>query len=729
MSENNYNISASSPDEAKAADILVAALEERHAHGTYSFAFISDKSMDSDCYEIHTEDNTVTFTAAGIRGFLFAAGHFLRKCEFKDGHDTLSENIDGSYAPYKKIRGHQLGYRTTPNTYDAWSEDDYEKYFTELMLFGCNTMEHTHFEDKAENYNRLMKYKQDEFLALASRAADSIDMDVSIWYPNDPSPENEYFSSREHIFSIMPRIDAIFPPGGDPGCFDGDIFVKRSDMLGEKLKAIHPNAQMWPSAQSPHSPGWGEKFIEQMEKLPENIDGIVTGPNRAFDLDVLRKRLPAKYPIRLYPDITHNVRCEYPVHVFRDDWHYAFASAMSRECVNPRPREYAALHKLTAPYTCGSVSYSEGVSDDVNKFVWSTLDYFANGDIREILTDYARLFIYDADAQAIADGILGLENNWECAPAENPGIEYTYYIFKSQLDKTPTLCKNWRFMLLYFRAECDMYIRKKMIEESALIKKARELIKLNEPEKAKQVLNVGLTQQCKELRDDIDRRACELFDLIGIQLDSKRFCADSWERGATLDTIDNPVTDRAYLLNRIEYAEKLPENERAEFYAGLINRNNVDSDEYYFSFALHGFDALGVKQEPDFYMDFQGDDPGVNNGAIPMSMLKVYDHYSFLAKTGGLTSERGYKLILNIKPRYRDEVHHFTIKINGKTLYDGKQYGGVINREWDEKYSAPGFESHEYEIPDGFLINGCADIEIREEKIGVMLSEFRIIKI
>ena len=79
--------------------------------------------------------------------------------------------------------------------------------------------------------------------------------------------------------------------------------------ISKALKSVHPNAQMWPSAQQPHSiPTWGETFIKEMEKLPEEIDGVIIGPNKAFPIDVLRRRLPAKYPIRLYPDITHNVR-------------------------------------------------------------------------------------------------------------------------------------------------------------------------------------------------------------------------------------------------------------------------------------------------------------------------------------------------------------------------------------------------------------------------------------
>ena len=162
--ENTYKISAVTPGEIKASGILKSEIAKRNAKCPYSFKFVSDKNTDRDSYKISKNADEITFTAYGIRGFMFAIGHFLRKTKIAGGEITLTEDIVGAYSPIKKIRGHQLGYRDTPNTYDAWDYDTYFNYFKELMFFGCNTMEHTHFEDKDENYNPLMKYKQDEFL-------------------------------------------------------------------------------------------------------------------------------------------------------------------------------------------------------------------------------------------------------------------------------------------------------------------------------------------------------------------------------------------------------------------------------------------------------------------------------------------------------------------------------------------------------------------------------------
>lgn len=86
----------------------------------------------------------------------------------------------------------------------------------------------------------------------------------------------------------------MFPPGGDPGDYDADEFISRCRDFSRLLKEYHPNAEMWPSAQQPHSiPNWGEKLISELQKLPDEIDGIITGPNHAFEMDELRRRVPA----------------------------------------------------------------------------------------------------------------------------------------------------------------------------------------------------------------------------------------------------------------------------------------------------------------------------------------------------------------------------------------------------------------------------------------------------
>ena len=723
-----YTLVASSSQAAKAAEILSDELKKRHctesADFTKTITLVTDDSIENkDSYRIEVTENGLVMTAKGIRGLVYAVGRFLRKTEYNNGRITLVEDISGEYSPYMKIRGHQLGYRVTANTYEAWTPDEYYTYIKELMYVGCNTFEHTIFNE-SDKTNRLMKYSQPDMVHMVNEKAKELDMDISYWCPNDDKPAEESAEVRADFFRNQPYGDIYFPPGSDPGDFDADVLVDRVQLIAREIRKHHPDMQLWPSAQSPDGFGkWGDDFICKMNEMPSEIDGVITGPNCAMPLHELRKRLPLRYPIRLYPDITHNVRCEYPVHFDRDDWHYALASTLSRETINPRPSEYRAIHRLTRQYIVGSVSYSEGIHDDVNKFIWSDMDFDPDVTLNDSLSDYARLFFPGADTKKIVSGILGLEKNWEGDPWENPHIEFTHKLFSDVIKENPELWNNVRFLMCLFRAKCDLLVKMRREKENELVKKAGYYLARFDIPVAERVLNTPLGQEYDLLHDEIFRIGNMLFEMAGMQLDVEHYCALGWERGATLDTIDNPVSDRLWLLDRINYCLSLDESERNAYITALLGRNSTKKGEVYFSFAEHGFTQLGIPQEPYFYMDYQGDRPNVNNGTIPMSMLKVFDHYSFRMKAGGLENDREYELWLNIKPRYRDEVDEFTIKINSHVLYKGKQYGGERDGKWDKAFSAPGFEIHRYKIPRELIENGCVDIEITEPKIGIMLCE------
>lgn len=681
-----------------------------------------------DAYKIAYTDKSIEFSANGIRGLIYAIGMFLRKTEYKGGIIELISDIDGEYSPLMQIRGHQLGYRTTPNTYDAWDIDNYERYYKDIMYFGANTVEHIPTEGKDE-YNRLMKYKTEELCTAASAKADEFDLDVSLWYPNSEETIDEALKNRERFFSESPRIDVVFPPGGDPGELQADDFINRVKEISHCLKSIHPNAKMYPSAQAPHSyKDWGDIFIKEMTQEPSEIDGIIIGPNRAMDIDELRMRLPSRYPIRFYPDITHNVRCEHPVHFLYDDWHYAYAATESRECVNPRPKELRLLHRLTRGYIIGSVSYSEGVNDDLNKMIWADMDWFGECNLRTSVEDYARLFFPGGNIQLITDAIFGLEENWSCDPAENSSVEATLDKWLRIGAENNKLYSNWRYIMHLFRASCDSLVRKRRIFETDLIMKSRKYLFRNEYNKAEEILRTDFSNEYKDLRKKTDEYAEMLFNMIGLQLDVKNYCGNSWERGATLETIDNNITNRAYYLNRFRNAEKLPTEEKLEYMKSIYSREDVEKDEFYYSFAEHGLECADMRQDGYVYMNFKGDNPSVNNGSLPINVLRVYDNYSFKCKISGLTGGCDYKLRIIHLSRKTDGITDYSVCFNGKCIYKGGLFGEK-DIEYDKKYLSAGFESAVYIIPKEAIINGCGILELSEPETGVMFSEFSITKI
>lgn len=726
----NFYISAKTETELKAAELFKKELLKRTksscTEGGVSFIFKETGDLkDNDCYKIDFENDAFTFSAKTVRGFIFAYSYFLRKCEFKNAKIILVKDICGTHIPQKPIRGHQVGYRTTPNTYDAWDYEQYFEYYLDMMAFGTNVCEHIPYEKGVSKRNCLMKYDEEEFLIEASRLADSLDLDVSLWHPNcDNETLEEAVERRRKLYKKIPRIDYLFIPGGDPGEYYADEFIERTRKISDALKETHEKALVFPSAQAPHKyHDWGDKLVEELQKEPCEIDGLIMGPNHAFPMHELRAKTPQKYPMRFYPDITHNVRCEYPVHFLNDDWHYAFASTLSRESVNPRPVEFHTLHRLFSHYTVGSVSYSEGVHDDLNKMIWSLLEFDDTYPLNEAVADYVRYFFYGTNTESLTEAIFGLEKNWEGNPLYNPSVNSTYKAFCELKRNYPSLSENWRFLLLYFRACCDKLVAERMKFENALIEDAKCYLKKYDVQKAKEILSSDFTHSYKKLHKEIFDLGELLFNLIGIQLDVEHYHTDGWERGATLDTIDRPVTDKLWLINKIEYCESLPESEKNGFITRLLNRNTVASDEYYYSVALHELVSLGVKQDGEFYMNFQGDRPE-NNGSMPVSMLKVYDHFSFHAKLGGF-SDRDYTLTVIYKDHSTKNTHQ-KITANGFTVYEGASFGGERNGQFDKEMLCDGFLSAAYKIKKEYFINGTLDLLITEDTKGIEICEFFI---
>ena len=715
-----------------AADIFIEEIASRgvpcgraDSRETADVIFECVPMKDKDCFRISEDGEKHVFAASGIRGLLYAAGLFLRKTEYNNGEARLVRDIRGDHAPKKPIRGHQLGYRPTANSYEAWDEAQYRRYYLDMMYFGANTVEHLP-ECAGDTRNRLMKYSSEEMCAAASGIADGLDLDVSLWMPNYEETDAEAVINAQRVFAATPRIDAVFIPGSDPGDLPADALFRRAGKIYQSLIKYHPQTKIWISAQAPHdTPEWGDAFIKEIEKRPDFVGGVIQGPNRAMELDELRRRVPGKYPIRLYPDITHNVRCEYPVHFPTDDWHYAWAATLSRESVDPRAKEMRRIHRLTRQYVVGSVSYSEGINDDFNKMIWSCMDWYGEVDLRECALDYARLFFPGGDAETLADALFGLEENWESAPEESVSVEPTLRGWLKAGEADPALYGNWRYLMHLFRAECDAIVRRKRIFEANLISRARELLIAGDIDESEAALRSAPPGDIKKLRHDLEEHGKRLFEMIGMQLDVDRYCANSWERGAVLDTIDNPVTNREYLLSRFALAPQDPTEKRA-YLLSAFDRTRVTDDEFYYSVAEQGLECCGCAQEWYPYMNFRGDDPN-RRGTMPMEITKVFDNYSFRLNTGGFDPKSDYIMRVVYFDKKKDAVTHHKIRINDAVIYEGPQFG-QSDPYYDKKYLPEGFVSAVYDVPGSVFKGGSARIVLSEPTMGVMFSEIFITK-
>ncbi len=100
----------------------------------------------------------VWVVGADARGTLFGVGSLLRRLDWAPGVLAINPKLDVATAPAYTIRGHQLGYRPTSNTYDAWSAARFDQYIRELTFFGANSIEGIPFQDRRKT--PVMKFSR-----------------------------------------------------------------------------------------------------------------------------------------------------------------------------------------------------------------------------------------------------------------------------------------------------------------------------------------------------------------------------------------------------------------------------------------------------------------------------------------------------------------------------------------------------------------------------------------
>ncbi|MCP5517912.1 MAG: hypothetical protein H7A45_11730 [Verrucomicrobiales bacterium] len=527
------------------------------------------------------------------RGVLFGVGHLLRHLEIRPGSVTLPDDFTVTTAPRQRLRGHQLGFRPKTHSYDAWDVAQWEQYYRDLIVFGANAIElmPPRTDDAADSPHFPLPPM--EMMGRMSQLADDYDLDVWIWYPAmdrdyaDPATVERALHEWREVFEQLPRVDAVFVPGGDPGHTPPRTLMSLLARQSASLREAHPGAELWVSPQG-FDRQWLDEFLDLLRHDgPDWLAGVVFGPQVRMSLPELRAAIPSRYPIRHYPDITHTRQCQYPV----PDWDVAFAITEGRECINPRPVDQAAIFRLLQPHTVGFLTYSEGCNDDVNKAVWSALGWDPEQPVIDILREYSRHFIGPDFEEGFAQGLLALERNWRGPVAANPGIETTLRQFQ-QMERQagPAVRANWRFQQALFRAHYDAFIQRRLARETALEQEATDALQqadrngaLFALRQAEATLDRALTEPvAPDLRARIRELAESLFQSIRMQLSVPRHAAIAVDRGASLDTLDYPLNNRRWLLEQFPRIRALPtEAARLEAIRTLVDWTNPGPGGFY----------------------------------------------------------------------------------------------------------------------------------------------------
>jgi hypothetical protein len=626
------------------------------------------------------------------RGVLFGVGRLLRELRLGRLKVTLPSGFAETSAPRTSLRGHQIGYRPKTNSFDGWTVPMWEQYIRDLVVFGCNAVELIPPRSDDVPDSPLFPLPPLRMMTEVSRIAGEYGLDVWVWYPamdkDYANPKTVAFALNEwaEVFKALPRIDAVFVPGGDPGHTAPKTLFALLEKQATNLRRHHPQATMWVSPQS-FTAARMDEFHELIRREPPWLAGVVYGPQTRVSLPKLRAALPSKVPIRDYPDITHSLRCQYPV----PDWDLAFALTEGREVCNPRPVQTARMFRYGRAHTFGFITYSEGCHDDVNKVIWSALGWDEKADVAMVLRQYARYFVSPAFEERFADGLFALEKNWQGPVRNNAGIDETLMRFRSmERDAMPREKLSWRFQQALYRAYYDAHVRARLTHESAAmdaaltrLREARTAGALKAIADAEAVLDrAAMETVAPDLRARIGELAEALFQSVRAQLSVAKYHGMSG-RGNNLDSIDVPLTDAAWLRAEMAAAKKLPDEvARVARLNRALNRTDPGPGGFYDNFGdperqPHLDRGPGWQRDPGF-----DEAPQCAFGTRGKAMPREWWHYA----------ETHYETPLRAKYEALDPAASYRVRI----VY-GTQEGRKVRLTAGDGHEVHGFLAKPFE--------------------------------
>jgi hypothetical protein len=319
-----------------------------------------------------------------------------------------------------------------------------------------------------------------------------------------PEARRRIRAIREKLFSSLEHLDVLFLPskddGGCPGCEQctpwGPVYLELVQEQAALARQYHPSCKLWLATQG-LTASESEGLLRWLDReRPEWVEGVAYGPYSELmtfadpddaagalsqerfgrsgatsaGVSRIRSAVPPEYRVVLYPDATHTYRCQYPV-VGMDP---AVQLVWQREDgPSPRPLEYTAIHAETSIVADGSAPYTEGNTDDVNKFVWSARDWDPTRSGESVAAEYARWFFGPDVAEDAAAVILATERILNGPLYANEEVAATRALLDRVELQRPDLLENWRWLNVRLGVLMLEYIQRVLRRDRELGKQLR----------------------------------------------------------------------------------------------------------------------------------------------------------------------------------------------------------------------------------------------------------------
>eukprot|EP01052_Picozoa_sp_SAG31_P013614 SAG31_NODE_822_length_11777_cov_11.328738_6_plen_1264_part_00 len=379
-------------------------------------------------------------------GLLSGIGRLLREVRVRRSSATawlprLVEWVHNASAALWPMRGHQVSTAHYPSSLKTWAA--FSRYASELAVFGTTQIEVAHIGSPAPNELPM------DALVNMSLALNALALNFSAWGLNCNA------TNIEEALSKIPRIDSLLFESG----WDKDRDRLERAKCAKTLRQYHPTAAIWAAAAA-HNASLLAEFFQLLEQ-PELsfVSGLATHM-APVPFPKFVKDAPSRFPIRQYSDLCHTVHAQFPM----PNWHYAWALVHVRNPITVLPRRMSEIVRQASNGSSPNIgvgAYSEGLSDDVNKIVFSLLAAEPELSLDTVIRQYARYHFGAEHEEAMTTVLFGLEENWRGDIGRNTAVLHTLRTIQSvesQMTEAE-LRTNWRFQAFLYRAYFDAHVQ------------------------------------------------------------------------------------------------------------------------------------------------------------------------------------------------------------------------------------------------------------------------------
>ena len=416
-------------------------------------------------------------------GLIAGVGKLLRISEYKPGviifPDTTIEN-----APEMDIRGI---YPAThfQNFYHVAPNNKIDKVLEDFALLGANNIAVAFDQHHYNGFQDPKAQRQLSRLQHLANTTHDLGMKFSMTFianegynntpqklrakqskgvatygteicPSTPEGHALILKNQKEINSSFKKIDMFWTwPYDQGGCacdkckpWGGNGFIKISKDDAESFHKYFPKAKIWISTWNFDLYTLGDYaglFSYMKKEKPDWINGLITGIQSKNYKQTFDRPFPEKYKVAWFPEISM-------LHVRPWMW-----------SANPMPNHFNLIMKELKGNITGGWIYSEGIYEDINKFIW--FSYYWNPDRKmdDILKEYAKYYLGSNVAEKGKKLFYLLEKtfprrDWNIKNMDD--IDEAYSLAK-EIDKSlPEWSKNsWRWRSVYDRALLDYIIK------------------------------------------------------------------------------------------------------------------------------------------------------------------------------------------------------------------------------------------------------------------------------